>query len=49
MHTQFRFLTTLLRGLCAVLAAPAMQLAEVIWEISLDSFLFIRLRNPISH
>ena len=38
MHTQLRYLTTLLCGLCAALAAPAMQLAEVIWEMSVKMY-----------
>ena len=49
MHTQIRFLTALLCSLCAALAAPAMQLAEVIWEMSIDTFHFLRILNPIKH
>lgn len=41
MHTQLRFLTTLLWGLCVGLAAPAMQLAEVIWEM------LVKMYSPI--
>lgn len=38
MHTQLRFLTTLLYGLCSALAALAMQLAEVTWEMSVKMY-----------
>jgi hypothetical protein len=34
MHTWLRFLTTLLCGLCAALAVPAMQLAECMSEMA---------------